>query len=172
LRLFNKTIYRSPEPSNKQEKAEEDFLIRKINKTAGKAQCLQRGSLTKPLKIIVTQKLLLNEQGQIMKFSLYIVMILITNLMMSPLPIRIDGQLLTSKELNPKEHQIILRRMGEYATDVTFHHIRIPILLNIINQVANLALTKIRSYAKNVNQESMIHYHDDNHNSDSKQTEG
>jgi hypothetical protein len=38
--------------------------------------------------------------------------------------------------------------MGEYATDVIFHHVQIPISLNKINQVADKAIDKIEGYAK------------------------
>jgi hypothetical protein len=71
-----------------------------------------------------------------------------------PVPIKIDEQFLTTEELNPKEHQIIFGRMGDYATDVMFHHIHIPISLDIINEVANTAISKIKECKKCV---SRIH---------------
>jgi hypothetical protein len=96
----------------------------------------------------------------------------IIGMTMSPVPIKINGQLLTTEQLNPKEHQIIFRRMSDYATDVTFHHIHIPVLLGMINKVADMAIAKIRSYAVNVYQESMMHYHEDNQYADTKKGEG
>jgi hypothetical protein len=47
----------------------------------------------------------------------------------SPFPISIGCHLLTTEDLNPEEHQIILRKIGDYAADVVFHHVHIPILL-------------------------------------------
>ena len=45
------------------------------------------------------------------KFVLFFLLIL--TVMTSPVPISIGGQLLTTEELNPKEHQILLRRRGD-----------------------------------------------------------
>jgi hypothetical protein len=47
------------------------------------------------------------------------------------------------EELSTRGHQKIFKRMVDYATDVTFHHIHIPIPLNMmINVVANTAMKK------------------------------
>jgi N-acetyl-beta-hexosaminidase len=75
------------------------------------------------------------------------------------------------EHLNPKEHQIFFRRIGEYATEVNFHHVHIPIPLNKINQVADKAIEKVKAYAKNVYDESMMHYHPDNQYADTKKSE-
>ena len=56
--------------------------------------------------------------------------------------------------------------------DVNFHHVHIPINLNKIFQVADKAISKIKAYASNVYQESMMHYHKDNQYADSKRAEG
>jgi hypothetical protein len=37
--------------------------------------------------------------------------------------------------------------MVEYATDVKFHHMHIPIALNKINQIADKAIEKVKGYA-------------------------
>jgi hypothetical protein len=66
------------------------------------------------------------------------------------------GQLLAIEKLNPKEHQIIFRRMGANATDVIFHHVHIPISLNKINEVVNKAIGKNEAFAENVYQETMM----------------
>jgi hypothetical protein len=58
--------------------------------------------------------------------------------------------------------------MGEYATNIKFKHIHIPISLNKINQVANNAIEKVKAYGKNVFQESVIHNYQDNQNVDTK----
>jgi hypothetical protein len=84
----------------------------------------------------------------------------------------INEHLLTMEELNPKEHQIFFCRMGEYVTDGKFHHFHIPISLNNINQVADTVIEKVKAYAKNVYQESLMHYHHDNQYADKKKSEG
>jgi hypothetical protein len=58
--------------------------------------------------------------------------------------------------------------MGDYVTDVKFHHIHIPVPLDVINDVANTAMAKIKIYAENVYQESMMHYHEDNQYADTR----
>ena len=107
-----------------------------------------------------------------MKLILCLVILTLAKCLTSPVPVKIDGQLLTTEELDPKEHQIIFRRIGDYATDVVFHHIHIPIPLDKINEVSDKAISKIKAYAENVYQESMMHYHDDNQYADSKKAEG
>jgi hypothetical protein len=62
----------------------------------------------------------------------------------------------TTEDLNPKEHQILSLRMGEYPIDLKLHHVHIPISLDKINRVADLAIEQVKAYAKNVYQESMI----------------
>jgi cytolysin (calcineurin-like family phosphatase) len=83
-------------------------------------------------------------------------------------PKSVNEQLLTTEDLNPREHQIFFRRMGEYSTDVKYHHVHIPISLDKINQVADRAIQKVKAFAKNVLQESMMHYHQDNQYADTK----
>jgi predicted N-acyltransferase len=61
---------------------------------------------------------------------------------LSPIPISIIGQLLTTGELNSKEHQIIFRRIGKYDTIVTFHHVQIPSRMNLLNQEMDKAKEK------------------------------
>ncbi len=62
--------------------------------------------------------------------------------------------------------------MGDYATDVTFHHVHIPVPLDMINNVADTAMAKIRAYAQNVYKEYMMHYHEDNQYADTRKAEG
>jgi hypothetical protein len=113
------------------------------------------------------------QQGQGLKMMLIVCIIMFqhTGTLTSPVPVKINGQLLTTEELNPKEHQIIFRRMGDYATDVTFHHVHIPVSLDMINNVVDTAMVKIRSYAENVYQESLMHYHEDNQYADTRKAE-
>jgi hypothetical protein len=81
-------------------------------------------------------------------------------------------KLLTTEDLNPQEHQIFFRQMGEYAKDVKIHHVHIPIYLDKINQVAVKAIEKVKAYAKNVYEESMMHYHEDNQYANKKKSQG
>ena len=61
--------------------------------------------------------------------------------------------------------------MTDYVIDVSFHHIQIPISLNTISNVVDMALTKIRSYGEKVYQESITHNLEDNQYADSKKPE-
>jgi hypothetical protein len=61
--------------------------------------------------------------------------------------------------------------MREYATDVKFHHVHIPLFLGKINQVADKAIEKVQTYVKNVFEESMMHYHKDNQYADNKKSQ-
>jgi hypothetical protein len=84
-----------------------------------------------------------------------------------------DGQLLATEDLNPREQQIFFRSTGEHARYVKFHHMHIPISLNKQNQSGSRQSNKkVKAYAKNVYQESMTHYHEDNQNADTKRLEG
>jgi hypothetical protein len=56
--------------------------------------------------------------------------------------------------------------MGELATDIKFHHVHIPISLDMINFVGEKAIEKLKAYAKNVYQESMMHSHENNQYTD------
>jgi hypothetical protein len=51
--------------------------------------------------------------------------------------------------------------MNEYATDVIFYKVYILISWKK-NQVGDKAIVKTKAYAKNVYQESMMHYHKEN----------
>jgi hypothetical protein len=86
-------------------------------------------------------------------------------LQISPVPKSINDQLLTTEDLNPKEHQIFFRRMGEYANE-EFFCVHISISLDKINQVADRAIEKVRADVKNVIKESMMHYQQDNQYAD------
>jgi hypothetical protein len=74
-----------------------------------------------------------NNNAQILLFILTL-----SQTLASSVPISINGQLLTTKELNSKEHQVIFRKVDEYATYVIFHHI--PISLERMNQTADKAI--------------------------------
>jgi hypothetical protein len=67
-----------------------------------------------------------------------------SQILASSVPISINRQLSTTKELNLKEHQIIFRTIGESTTDVIFQHIHIPIPLEKINQIADKAIKKLK----------------------------
>ena len=44
-----------------------------------------------------------------------------------PVPLTVNGHLLSTESLDQQEHQVIFQRIGEYATDVEFHHVHIPV---------------------------------------------
>ena len=62
----------------------------------------------------------------------------------------VDGHLLTTQELNATEHQVIFKRIGEYATDVLFHHIHIPVNLQQQMGIGSQAMSIIQNFANNV----------------------
>ena len=55
----------------------------------------------------------------------------------SPVPRTVNGYLLGTETLDQKQHQIIFKRITEYATNVEFHHVHIQIQLGELTQVAN-----------------------------------
>ena len=79
-----------------------------------------------------------------------------------PTPLTVNGHLLTTENLDQQNHQVIFKRIGEYATDVEFHHVHIPVPLGLQVQVANQAMDIIKKYAQNIHQETLMHYHKDN----------
>ena len=82
--------------------------------------------------------------------------------MTSLVPLTVNGRLLVTETHNQKEHQIIFKRIGEYAIDVEFHHVHIPIQLGELTQVADKAMEIINIYATNIHKEMLIHYRLDN----------
>ena len=58
-------------------------------------------------------------------------------------------------------HQVIFKRIGNYATDVHFHHIQIPVNLSKVIDTPTKAMETIKSYVTNVYQNSMMYYRDD-----------
>ena len=74
----------------------------------------------------------------------------------------INGQKLITEELDPKEHQIIFKRIGEYATDVEFHHIHVPVDLRKFINIADQAMDVIQHYSTNLYQETKMHYNKEN----------
>ena len=106
-----------------------------------------------------------------MKLIQFLFLFALKQILTSPVPINIDGHWLTTEDLDSKEHQIIFRRMGDYATDVIFHHIHIPVSLDTINKISEKAIFQIKKYAEYVFKESMMHYHGDNQNADNKKAE-
>ncbi len=57
--------------------------------------------------------------------------------------------------------------MAKYVINVIFYHVHILISLDKNNQVADGAIEKMEFYAKNVYQESIMRYHEDNQYEDS-----
>jgi hypothetical protein len=63
-----------------------------------------------------------------------------TKTITSPVPMSINGHLMTTEDLNPKSTRFSSDEWGEYAMDAKFHHVHIPIFLDKINQVADKAI--------------------------------
>ena len=88
-----------------------------------------------------------------------------------PVPLTVNGHLLTTESLDQQEHQIIFQRIGEYATDVEFHHVLIPVPLGLQIQIADQAMDIITKYAHNIHQETLMRYHKDNRYPDGQKEE-
>jgi hypothetical protein len=102
------------------------------------------GSLNQKLNLPMTLIELQTKPGQGKMQTVFLIIMLTIKLgQLSPIPMAISGQLLTTKELNTEEHQIIFRRLREYAINVIFHHIHTPVSLSKINQVSDKTIEKI-----------------------------
>ena len=88
-----------------------------------------------------------------------------------PVPLTVNGHLLSTESLDQQEHQVIFQRIGEYATDVEFHHVHIPVPLGLQIQIADQAMELINKYAHNIHQETLMHYHKDNYYQDDAKAE-
>ena len=86
----------------------------------------------------------------------------LSNLEAASIPLTVNGHQLTTETLNTKEHQIIFKRVGEYATDVQFHHVHIPINLGKQIKIAEEAKQIITQYAHAIYQDTLKHYNKDN----------
>ncbi len=88
-----------------------------------------------------------------------------------PVPLTVNGHLLSTESLDQQEHQVIFQRIGDYATDVEFHHVHIPVPLGLQIQIADQAMELITKYAHNIHQETLMHYHKDNRYPDEEKAE-
>ena len=79
-----------------------------------------------------------------------------------PVPLTVNRHLLSTENLDQQEHQIIFQRIGEYATDVEFYHVYIPIPLGLQIQIAEQAMEIIQNYVHNIHQETLMYYRNDN----------
>jgi hypothetical protein len=71
------------------------------------------------------------------------------------MPISTLGQCaLISLNNQPQNHQIAFKRIGNYATDMHFHHISIPVHLTKITKTPVKAAEAITKFIKNVYQQS------------------
>ena len=88
----------------------------------------------------------------------WILSVLWTHTKAGPVPLTVNGHLLSTGSLDQQNHQIIFHRIGEYATDVEFHHVHIPVQLGMQIQIADQAMKIINKYADNISQETLMHY--------------
>ena len=77
-------------------------------------------------------------------------------------PLMLNGHMLITENLDQSNHQIVFKRMGDFATEVEFHHIHIPVDLMAVETTADVAIRIIQSYSDNIYQETVMHYHKDN----------
>ena len=63
----------------------------------------------------------------------------------SPIPMMVNGHLLSTENLDQSEHQIIFKNIGSYATEVEYHHIRIPVDLQAVQLTADQAWSIIQN---------------------------
>ena len=94
--------------------------------------------------------------------TIWILCVLWKTMTAGPVPLTVNGHLLSTESLDQQEHQVIFQRIGEYATDVEFHHVHIPVPLGLQIQIADQAMAIINKYAHNIYQETLMHYHKDN----------
>jgi GTPase Era involved in 16S rRNA processing len=62
--------------------------------------------------------------------------------------------------INKKDqtHQVVFKSIGHYATDVYFHHVRIPVNLSNVIETPKKAMQTIEAYIKNVYQSLLMYY--------------
>jgi hypothetical protein len=57
-------------------------------------------------------------------------------------------------------HQVVFKRIGHYATDVLFHHVRILVNLSNVIETLRKAMQTIEAYIKNVHQQLLMYFKD------------
>ena len=62
-----------------------------------------------------------------------------------------------------KTHQVVFKRIGNYATDVHFHNIRIPVNLSTVIETPMKAMRQVKAFVNNVYQISLVYYREDHH---------
>jgi hypothetical protein len=62
---------------------------------------------------------------------------------------------------NVQNHQVVFKRIGNYATNVHYHHVRIPVNLSKINETPTVAMQHMRTYVKEVYEQSLMYYRDE-----------
>jgi hypothetical protein len=62
---------------------------------------------------------------------------------------------------NMQNHQVVFKRIGNYATNVHYHHVRIPVNLSKIMDTPAEAMQHIKTYVKEVYEQSIRYYRDE-----------
>jgi hypothetical protein len=62
---------------------------------------------------------------------------------------------------NVQNHQVVFKRIGNYATNVHFHHIRIPVNLSKIIDTLTEAMQHIRTYVKDLYEQAVRYNRDE-----------
>jgi hypothetical protein len=62
---------------------------------------------------------------------------------------------------NMQTHQVVFKRIGNYATNVHYHHIRIPVNLSKIISTPTEAMEHIEVYVKDVYEQTVRYNRDE-----------
>jgi hypothetical protein len=62
---------------------------------------------------------------------------------------------------NLQNHQVLFKRIGNYATNVIYHHIRISVNLSKIIDTPTETMQHIKTYVKNVYEQTVHYYRDE-----------
>ena len=62
---------------------------------------------------------------------------------------------------NKQSHQVVFKRIGNYATNVHYHHIRIPVNLTKIISTPTEAMEHIKVYIKDVYEQTVRYNRDE-----------
>jgi hypothetical protein len=62
---------------------------------------------------------------------------------------------------NVQNHQVAFKRIGNYATNVHYHHVRIPVNLSKIIEMPTVAMQHMKTYVKEVYLQSLMYHRDE-----------
>jgi hypothetical protein len=74
-----------------------------------------------------------------------------------PHELNIDSMCCKKVDRNVQNHQVVFKHIGNHATNVHYHHVRIPVNLSKILETPTVAMQHMRTYVKEVNQQSLMY---------------